>query len=74
MLRRTIALVGGALVLILLVLGVRGCLNAREESAIKDYATDSAELLSESKEDGDQLFSLLSGEGGTDQATPGRPG
>jgi hypothetical protein len=69
MLRRTIALVGGVLVLILLVLGVRGCLNARKESAIKDYATDSAELLSESKEDGDQLFRLLSGEGGTDQAT-----
>jgi hypothetical protein len=69
MLRRTIALVGGVLVLILLVLGVRSCFNARKESAIKDYATDSAELLSESKEDGDQLFKLLAGEGGTDQAT-----
>jgi len=69
MLRRTIALVGGALVLILFVLLVRGCLNARKENAIKDYSTDSAELLRESKEDGDQLFRLLSGEGGTDQAT-----
>jgi hypothetical protein len=69
MLRRTIALVGGVLVLILLVLGVRGCLNARKESAIKDYSNDSAELLNESKEDGDQLFRLLQGEGGTDQAT-----
>ena len=69
MLRRTLALVGGVIVLILLVLGVRGCLNARKENAIKDYSTDSAELLSESKEDGDQLFKLLSGEGGTDQAT-----
>jgi len=69
MLRRTIALVGGVIVLILLVLGVRGCLNARKESAIKDYSNDSAELLRESKEDGDQLFRLLEGEGGTDQAT-----
>src|SRR5215211_675421 len=69
MLRRTIALIGGVLVLILLVLGVRSCFNARKESAIKDYATDSGELLSESKEDGDQLFKLLQGEGGTDQAT-----
>jgi hypothetical protein len=69
MLRRTIALVGGVLLLILLVLGVRGCLNARQESAIKDYSNDSAELLRESKEDGDQLFNLLQGEGGTDQAT-----
>jgi hypothetical protein len=69
MLRRTIALIGGVLVLILLVLGVRGCLNARKENAIKDYSNDSAELLRESKEDGDQLFKLLQGEGGTDQAT-----
>jgi hypothetical protein len=69
MLRRTIALVGGVIVLILFVLLVRGCLNARKENAIKDYSTDSAELLRESKEDGDQLFSLLEGKGGTDQAT-----
>jgi hypothetical protein len=69
MLRRTIALVGGVIVLILFVLLVRGCLNARKENAIKDYSTDSAELLRESKEDGDQLFNLLEGKGGTDQAT-----
>jgi hypothetical protein len=69
MLRRTIALVGGVIVLILLVLGVRGCLNARKESAIKDYANDSAELVRASKVEGDSLFKLLQGEGGTDQAT-----
>jgi hypothetical protein len=69
MMRRTIALVGGVIVLILLVLGIRGCLNARQEQAIEDYATDSAELIRESKEEGDQLFALLQGEGGADQAT-----
>jgi hypothetical protein len=69
MLRRSIALVGGVIVLILFVLLVRGCLNARKENSIKNYATDSAELLRESKEDGDQLFNLLEGKGGTDQAT-----
>jgi hypothetical protein len=69
MMRRTIALVGGVIVLILLVLGIRGCLNARQEQAVEDYATDSAELLRESKEEGDQLFALLQGEGGADQAT-----
>jgi hypothetical protein len=68
-LRRTIALIGGVILLILLVLGVRGCLNARQENAIEDYSTDSAELLRESKEEGDQLFELLQGEGGTDQTT-----
>jgi hypothetical protein len=69
MLRRTIALVGGVIVLILFVLLVRGCLDARKENAIKDYATDSADLLRASKLEGDQLFKLLQGEGGTDQAT-----
>lgn len=69
MLRRTIAAVGVVIVLILFVLLVRGCLDARKESAIEDYSNDSAELLRESKEDGDQLFGLLQGEGGTDQAT-----
>jgi hypothetical protein len=69
MLRRTIALVGGVILLILFVLLVRGCLNARKETAVKNYSTDSAELLRESKEDGDQLFNLLEGKGGTNQAT-----
>jgi hypothetical protein len=69
MLRRTIALVGGVLILILLVLGFRACLDSRNKNAIEDYANDSAALLRESKEEGDQLFALLEGEGGTDQAT-----
>ncbi len=69
MVRRTIALVGGVIVLILLVLAVRSCLNTRKENAIKDYSNDSAELLRASKLEGDQLFKLLEGEGGTDQAT-----
>jgi hypothetical protein len=69
MLRRTIALVGGVILLILFVLLVRGCLDARKENAIKDYSTDSADLLRASKLEGDQLFKLLQGEGGTDQAT-----
>jgi hypothetical protein len=69
MLRRTLAIAGGVILLFLLVLGVRGCLNARKESAIKDYANDSAELVQASKVEGDSLFKLLQGEGGTDQAT-----
>jgi hypothetical protein len=69
MVRRTIALVGGVLVLILLVFAVRGCLNARQEQSIEDYGKDSAELLRTSKSEGTQLFELLQGEGGADQAT-----
>lgn len=59
MVRRTIA--GGAvlLVLILLVLGVRGCLDARKQRAFKDYAGQVAELAQSSKQQSDALFKLL---------------
>jgi hypothetical protein len=67
MARRTIAVVGGLIVLILLILGVRGCLDARKESAMEDYADSASELLRESKLEGDQLFELLQSEGGTEQ-------
>jgi hypothetical protein len=69
MVRRTIALVGGLIVLILLVLLVRSCFNARKENAIKNYSNDSAELLHVSKNEGDGLFQLLQGQGGADRAT-----
>jgi hypothetical protein len=69
MVRRTIAIVGGVIVLILLVLLVRSCFNARKENAIKDYANNSAELLRASKVEGDGLFQLLQGEGGADRTT-----
>ena len=69
MLRRTIALVGGVIVLILFVLLVRGCLDKRKENAIKNYSNDSAELVRASKLEGDSLFKLLTGQGGTDQTT-----
>jgi hypothetical protein len=67
MVRRAIA--GGAIliVLILLVLGFRGCLDARKENAMEDYGERAAELIRESKQEGDALFELLQSEGGTDQ-------
>jgi hypothetical protein len=65
--RRTIALVAGLIVLILLVLLVRGCLNARKENAIEDYRDNSVELLRASSLEGEQLFEVLQSEGGTDQ-------
>ncbi len=51
----------GLLLVVLFFLGVRGCLNARKESALKDYAGDSAELVRESDQQSGQLFRLLSG-------------
>jgi hypothetical protein len=67
MVRRAIAGGGVLIVVILLVLGFRGCLDARKENAMEDYADRSAELLRESKLEGDELFKLLQSEGGTDQ-------
>jgi hypothetical protein len=66
--RRTVA--GGAalVALILLVLGVRGCLDARKDRALKDYVRDVDALAKESNQQGDALFDLLSGPGGQDQA------
>jgi hypothetical protein len=63
MVRRTIAIAAGLLVLVLLVLGFRGCLNARKENAIKDYVSESSELIDQSKLEGNQLFELLRGSG-----------
>jgi hypothetical protein len=66
MVRRTLAIGAALLVLILLVLGFRGCLNARNERAIKDYVSQSSELIDQSKLEGNELFALLGGSG--DQA------
>ncbi len=68
MVRRTIA-AGGVLVLvILLVLFFRGCLDARKERSIKDYSAQSAELIDQSKLQGESLFELLSEPGDQGQA------
>jgi hypothetical protein len=67
MARRGIAGVGVLILVILFVLLLRGCLDARKESAMEDYANQSADLMRESKLEGDQLFELLQSEGGADQ-------
>jgi hypothetical protein len=68
MVRRTLAIGAGLLILILLVLAFRGCLNARNERAIKDYVGNSSELINQSKLEGNQLFGLLGGSGSQDDA------
>jgi hypothetical protein len=67
MARRGIAGVGVLILVILFVLLLRGCLDARKENAMEDYADRSAELMRESKLEGDALFDLLQSEGGADQ-------
>jgi hypothetical protein len=67
MARRAVAGVGVLILVILFVLLLRGCLDARKENAMEDYGERSAELIRESKLEGDALFELLQSEGGTDQ-------
>jgi hypothetical protein len=59
MLRRAIAAGAGVLLLILVVLGVKGCLDARHERALKDYVRNVTQLTSESKQVSDDFFKLL---------------
>lgn len=59
LLRRGLALGAGLLVLILIVLGVRGCLNARKERALSDYAQDVAQIVDETEQTSKSFFGKL---------------
>jgi hypothetical protein len=59
MARRAMALGGGLLVLILLVLGVRGCLDARKERSLKDYARDVSQIAAETQRTSESFFGRL---------------
>src|SRR6478735_12175696 len=48
-LRRALALGAGLLILILIVLGVKGCLNARKHRALSDYARSVTQIVEETK-------------------------
>jgi hypothetical protein len=67
MVRRTIAIGGALLLLILLVFGFRGCLDARKERAMEDYVRGANELLKLSQAESRQLFDILSAPSDTDQ-------
>jgi hypothetical protein len=67
MVRRTIAIGGGVLLFILVVLLFRGCLDARKERALEDYVRDSNELIELSKAESRALFDILRVPSGDDQ-------
>ena len=64
MLRRGLALGGGLLLLILIVLGVKGCLDARAESELSDYADKVTEIVEETEGTSKDFFASLEEPGG----------
>jgi hypothetical protein len=64
MLRRLLALGGALVVLIVLVLGVKGCLDARARSALTDYSRDVKQLLVETSQTSKDFFGKLEEPGG----------
>jgi hypothetical protein len=65
--RRAIATAVFLLVLVLLLLGIRGCLSAREERAFENYASDLSSIGAENQSISGQLFGRLQDPG---QLTP----
>ena len=63
LLRRGLALGAGLLILILIVLGVRGCLNARKHRALSDYARNVTQIVDETDQTSKSFFDKLSDPG-----------
>jgi CARDB len=59
MMRRGLALGAGLLVLILIVLGVKGCLDARKNRALTDYAEDVTQIVDETAQTSKTFFGKL---------------
>lgn len=60
MLRRSVGLGAAVVVIILLVVGINGCLDSRKNRAFEDYASDIRSLVGTSRQISDRLFTLLS--------------
>jgi hypothetical protein len=63
MLRRGLALVGGLIVLILIVLGVKGCLDARANRELSDYARNVTQIVDETDQTSKAFFGKLADPG-----------
>lgn len=63
LLRRGLALGAGLLILILIVLGVRGCLNARKHRTLSDYARNVSQIVDETDQTSKSFFDKLADPG-----------
>jgi hypothetical protein len=64
MLRRALALGGGLVLLILVVLGVKGCLDARANRELSDYSRNVTQIVEETQHTSKSFFALLEEPGG----------
>jgi len=68
MVRRGMAAGAGLLVVLILVFGLRACLDSRKERAFTDYTQDVNSIGQQSAQEGSKLFQLLQGRGGRGEA------
>lgn len=59
MLRRGLALGGGLVLLILIVLGIKGCLDARANRELSDYARNVGQIVAETQQTSKSFFGKL---------------
>ena len=57
--------IGAILMLILIVIAFRGCLNARKDRSFENYVSDLSSITAETDQLSTQFFQVLTGEGGS---------
>src|SRR4029453_6091187 len=62
--RRLIGVGVGLAFLILIVIGIRGCLEARSDRGLRNYASDVATIMQQSEQSGTDFFDLLNSPSG----------
>jgi CARDB len=63
--RRLIGVGVGLAFLILIVVGIRGCLEARSDRGLRNYDSDVATIMQQSEQSGQDFFNLLNSTAGT---------
>lgn len=61
--RQVAFLLGAIVILILIVIAIRGCLNARQDRAYQNYVSDLSSITATDDQISDRLFGILGGEG-----------